>query len=443
MKRDFFFKNEGSLTVIQMIGFVILVVGVIGVIVASFRPFESDIEASMIAGSFFVTMLGLAFAFPSLLEGNEGLSTMRITVFMMTDVICMLLLKIGWSDSVDSLEDIGLDATWMGVIAFVFGAKATQSFFESRFGSDKAPAPGTGAPGDKSFTNAQIAKAAREQNAKWLHDKFPNILEVSSAVKDAKEDLHVVTIYLKDENTKDIPLTLTAKMDDGSVKTIPTQIIKDLGDGEIHIHQLDKISFDSKVGSICCTVITDNKQYKAVSAGHVFSRGRAFDYGGELGPEDHSEARINNKKVGEWFFQKIDETIDLALADIDTPVHDALALKLKGHYNVSDADVQKTKVMLKTQFGTRDAYIVDYDTEWDVPYKGKIELKKGVILIGNTPDRETCKTVSQPGDSGGCVYEPGSMKLVGLILGGNKSYTWVLPLEDVFTIYSYSIADIV
>jgi hypothetical protein len=51
---------------------------------------------------------------------------------MMINVVCMLLLKIGWPDTVTSLRDIGLDQWWMGLIAFIFGAKAMQAFFESK-----------------------------------------------------------------------------------------------------------------------------------------------------------------------------------------------------------------------------------------------------------------------------------------------------------------------
>jgi hypothetical protein len=76
-------------------------------------------------------MLGFAFAFPELLrDSTKGLSTMRIVVFMIVNVICILLLKIGWDQP--SLKAIGLDQYWMGVIAFVFGAKATQTYFESK-----------------------------------------------------------------------------------------------------------------------------------------------------------------------------------------------------------------------------------------------------------------------------------------------------------------------
>jgi len=90
-----------------------------------------DSEGKQIAIYFFIIMLGVSFAFPTLLQSaDQNVSTMRIVVFMMVNVICMLLLKNGWS--VDNLSEIKLDGYWMGIIAFVFGSKATQTFFENR-----------------------------------------------------------------------------------------------------------------------------------------------------------------------------------------------------------------------------------------------------------------------------------------------------------------------
>jgi len=123
-------RNETKVSILQIIGFVLLVIGVVSLVVCSFCKLEQI--STVISISFFITMLGFSFAFPSLLEGNDGLSTLRIVVFMVTNVVCMLLLRIGWSQGIQSLKNIGLDQYWVALIAFVFGAKATQSFFESR-----------------------------------------------------------------------------------------------------------------------------------------------------------------------------------------------------------------------------------------------------------------------------------------------------------------------
>jgi hypothetical protein len=435
IKKDFLRKNEGSLTILQIAGFMLLLLGVISLIISSF--FKPDIYPSIpsiISISFFVTMLGFSFAFPSLLEGNEGLSTMRIVVFMITNVICMLLLKIGWANGIASLEQIGLNQYWMGVIAFVFGAKATQSFFESRMAIPKeTPKVGMAAI---EYTNAEIAKLALVQNEQYLKVKFPNILSVSDAVHDLDQsESHVIALYLKDNNTVGIPDRLEVKMPDGKTNTISTEIVKGVGSGKINISQKDEIRNGGSNGSICCIVETDDGSQMVVTAGHVFSKGESINYGGKLSGINQTDAKIKNITIGNWFFQIINFKSDVALASIInyTPDTDCKSFAGKSHYSVSDCDIKKTKVKLvSTVSGVREGFILDYNIAWDIEYNNEILQKNKIILIGSTSERNDSHTLSQRGDSGGCVYELNSEDLVGIILGGNERFTWVLSLEEVF-----------
>lgn len=445
IKKDFLRKNEGSLTILQIAGFMLLLLGVISLIISSF--FKPDIYPSIpsiISISFFVTMLGFSFAFPSLLEGNEGLSTMRIVVFMITNVICMLLLKIGWANGIASLEQIGLNQYWMGVIAFVFGAKATQSFFESRMAIPKeTPKVGMAAI---EYTNAEIAKLALVQNEQYLKVKFPNILSVSDAVHDLDQsESHVIALYLKDNNTVGIPDRLEVKMPDGKTNTISTEIVKGVGGGGIQINQKDEIRNGKDYGSICCIVETEDGSKKVVTAGHVFSGGNFKNYGGELDIPDRSPSQINRIKIGNWFFQIIDYKTDVAISSIDNWIPDKSCISFEGkdHYEVRDADIRKTKVKVISNISKpkeRIAYILDYNTSWDIKYNDQKVTKNKIILIGNSRDRIKSEAVSQPGDSGGCVYEPETGNLVGLILGGNSMFTWVLSLKEVFETYNYKLS---
>ena len=115
----------------RLFGFLLIVAGVVMVLVSVYNEElnAASFTGKQIAVDFFIIMLGMCFAFPSLLKGgDDNLSTMRIVVFMMVNVICMLMLKNGWG--VEDMSKIGIDANWMGIIAFVFGAKVVQSYFE-------------------------------------------------------------------------------------------------------------------------------------------------------------------------------------------------------------------------------------------------------------------------------------------------------------------------
>jgi len=431
--------NETSISYLQIFGIFLVFFGIISVISAAFIESPAGISIS-----FFITMLGFAFVFPSLLEGNDGLSTMRIVVFMMTNVICMLLLKIGWAATTESLSDIGLDEWWMGVIAFVFGAKAMQSYFESKMAvTREIPKAGMAAV---QFSNAEIAKLAVEQNKHFLKAKFPNIVSVSDAVHDlSSTESHVVALYLKDNNTVGIPDKLEVKMPGGVIKTIATEIIKGVGTGKIQINQTDEIRNGESYGSVCCIIETDDGNKKVVTAGHVYSKGDSTNYHGELSLKEQSPAQINKSVIGNWFFQMINSKTDVALSSIDHWQEDSkcISFKNKEHYEVKDSDVAKrTRVIMISNINRpkeREAFILDYNTEWDVEYDDKTLAKNKIIVIGAKSDRGDSVSVSSKGDSGGCVYEPTTGNLVGLILGGNEKFTWVLSLKEVFEEFNYKL----
>lgn len=128
--------------IMPVFGLIMIVFGLVFFVISIIHPGifikNNQRGANEVAIAFFIVMLGLAFAFPKLLQEQNGtISTMRIVVFMMANVICMLLLKIGWN--VASLKDIGLNGNWMGVIAFLFGAKVAQKYFEkSKADKDEA-----------------------------------------------------------------------------------------------------------------------------------------------------------------------------------------------------------------------------------------------------------------------------------------------------------------
>ncbi|HEX8021280.1 hypothetical protein [Mucilaginibacter sp.] len=128
MKRKLIHRTDENISYLQIMGFIVIIAGIIYLFI---RQLFSNLSSEVIAIDFFTIMLGIIFAFPDLLkDANNGLSTMRIVVFMVINVFCLLALKLGWEAK--NFKDIGVDQYWTGIIAFVFGAKATQSFFESK-----------------------------------------------------------------------------------------------------------------------------------------------------------------------------------------------------------------------------------------------------------------------------------------------------------------------
>ena len=285
-------------------------------------------------------------------------------------------------------------------------------------------------------TNAEVARLIARHHEQSLKNRFPNIISISDAVRDIgdPQDSHVVAIYLRDDKTSGIPSKLDANMPDGSIKSINTEIITGAGVGEIYFSQKDMIQTSGGLssGSICCKVDT-NKGFNAiVTSGHVYSCGKNTDYKGILDVSMQTPVMFNGANIGTWYFQKINFNTDIALFKVSDPALLSDVKSFAGHYIVTDKDVCQTRVVLLSQvYGERTGYILDHNKKYDIPYN-VTETKFNVIRIGSSTARNDSVQISERGDSGGCVFEPTSGKLVGIILGGDGKFTFVLPLKELF-----------
>jgi hypothetical protein len=444
---------------VRILGYALLIFGVVNLLYRTF--FLKDTVATTIgefvALNFFIIMLGISLIFPSLLQDhNQGLSTMRFTVFMMTNIICLLLLKLGWN--APSLNSVGLDEYWMGMIAFIFGAKAAQTYFERKNGEVKEEKvkEASGKIEDKpavgmstvEFSNAELAKLAVIQNEQYLKLKFPNILSVSDAVHDLNNpESHVVALYLKDDKVEGIPDKLEIKMPNGSVRTIGVELVKNMGIGEIHISQrtnnVSDISSSSYLGSICCKVkSTTNPDFVGiVTSGHIYSNGYLRNMGGILSNEQQKDALIDQTKSGKWFLQIINNQQDLAVVKLDNDSNSDSQYQsfAAGYYTVSDNDINQPKpnvTIISKGNKIRDAFIIDYNIALDINYHTETIYMNKIILIGSNPNRDKSQSLSEGGDSGSCVYEKSTMKLIGMLLGGNNRFSFILPIEKTLEYYN-------
>lgn len=113
-------------------GRLLIVLGAIGLFataILSFTVYAGLDQGSLPAASFLIIMLGIAFAFPSLLQDmNGGLSTMRITVFAVVLLFCTIYFKMGWS--ISKYEELTIDQRWVYILGLAFGSKAFQRFGE-------------------------------------------------------------------------------------------------------------------------------------------------------------------------------------------------------------------------------------------------------------------------------------------------------------------------
>ncbi len=114
-------------------GVVLIVAGTIGFLAAviiSFTAYSGMDQGALPAASFLSILIGIAFAFPSMLQDSAtgGVSTMRIIVFAVVLLFCTIYIKIGWS--VSKFEEFTIDQRWIYILGLAFGSKAFQRYGE-------------------------------------------------------------------------------------------------------------------------------------------------------------------------------------------------------------------------------------------------------------------------------------------------------------------------
>ncbi|MEP7197972.1 MAG: hypothetical protein ABI851_15745 [Saprospiraceae bacterium] len=447
LQRDLIKKDEGKLTYVQLFGFVLIILGIIyfasfllpsGIIdILPFLKLDEHPESSEVPIAFFTIMLGIAFAFPDMLKGQtKEISTMRIIVFMFSNAICMLILKIGWDKH--SLGEIGLDGYWMGVIAFLFGAKATQAYFENAKSFLPSNQSTDTSKGQIQISKIAIAQIAKVQNEEKLHAQFPSIEFASDTLKNGESCL---TLYLKDNNKTGIPSFVTAEINETNTVKVQTEIVTNIGEGKPHVAQLTNNIANKNtsefLGSICCMVeSTVNSNLNGVlTSGHIFTNGKFIDFDGFVNSNQSFDTLSNENSIGELYFQQMVPNQDLAIVKLNNAI--SLQTELmkfsSGFYKISESDLNsptKNVTILSKDNNKRDAFIIDINVSMRLFYDVAQKIMRNIVLIGTDKDKNNSKTISTPGDSGSCVYHKNTGKIIGMLLGGNDKFSFVLPFEQ-------------
>jgi hypothetical protein len=107
-------------------------------VIFSFTIFSGTDRGAVAAISFFFVMIGMCFYFPSMLQQGAGQeSTMRVIVFAVVIVFCLIHLKLAWNAG--SFEQFSIDKTWIYILGLAFGSKAIQKFAENEQDSKDTP----------------------------------------------------------------------------------------------------------------------------------------------------------------------------------------------------------------------------------------------------------------------------------------------------------------
>lgn len=437
-------KNEDKASYLQIIGFSLIGIGIIYLTICGLINDSSS--GGGMAICFFVIMLGMAFAFPSLLQGYDSeLSTMRIVVFMMVNVICILLIKIGWGNEIKTLKAIGLDQYWVGVIAFVFGAKATQSFFESRMlRQQRKDDPASANENINTITDTPRqgnARSAIDTNKEMLLKKYPAIKKlIASYYWDGSKRLPCVDICISGNAKGSLPGFLEYKQADNSLMRVKTRVITNYGNAKPQVgrgHFIANENTRAFLGTACCILEGDDPDHRyLLTCNHVMTAGK---FENTSNPKQKAVRFFSGNEfdeVGTWEFGKMDETVDAAIIDIEKTERIEPNDIDTTIYTVTENDCSQTEVELKGAFSkTKRAFIIHVDQPIDVDYKNETVTMTGLTTLSVDLDHFNFTPPTRKGDSGALVYHAHTRQPIGMVIGANTQFTFVAPIITVLNAF--------
>lgn len=146
-------------------------------------------------------------------------------------------------------------------------------------------------------------------------------------------------------------------------------------------------------------------------------------------PDDTKSADTKFAPIGTLAFALIDNELDAALSETTEVIRPVVNI------NVPPADytdaLNGAEVRIEGKLNKTQAFVQGYSQEpIKFRYSGGSHKLGGLILISNN-NIGTPVTATQKGDSGAMVYLVKDRVALGMVIGGNSQYTYVIPLSRI------------
>jgi hypothetical protein len=420
-------------SVVQLIGFGLIAIGVTYFLYVLFPNTNGTGESVSI--SFFLIMLGVSFAFPEMLKGQtKDMSTMRIVVFMMVNVVCMLLLKYGWEKQ--SFEQVHLDGYWVSIIAFLFGSKAAQSYFESKLAVPPATPP-------VQYTDSDYVNWAISQYQSFFYGKGNvRLLTHGKKLNSAGQLIDCVTIHLKDSSAQGIPPFLKVTPNGAPERMVETDVIEEVDKPKASYLAGDNTAnakTPAEMGNLACKLKLKDNTECLLTCSHVLTAGKWSNHNGFLNPTQQTD--ILKQQNGEWCYGVMDLEFDIALiknfqsGQFNLPGNRTLGVPR----SLTVDDIKKTKLTL---FRRTDSYAANQAVTTayllndkcinpvTVTYDSDHPLSNLVIISGSMSPPYVAPTL--PGDSGSMVVDENNCP-VAMVIAQNSKFTYAVSLPKVLS----------
>ena len=290
------------------------------------------------------------------------------------------------------------------------------------------------------FDYDHIAKKCLFHNKSKI-DALPGVenyfIGLSSGSSERKP---VIVINSSLQGGGEYPDALSVPLDSGEIFLVPVEVVYGFDLPNIQLASGDNICHvltAAVSGTICCNVIKDNKKYLLTCA-HVLTGGLPNitpenNNGWFVNPEidDTLSADENFTSVGTWCYGVIDKEIDVAL--IQTEFEITPVVNINVYPPEYRTGFNHKEVFVNGEINKRGGYIVGFtENETKFSYNGIIHKLSNLILLSRNKTSSPV-TLTESGDSGAIVYMSQDKTAFGMVVGGNKLYTYAIPLHTILT----------
>ncbi len=287
-----------------------------------------------------------------------------------------------------------------------------------------------------------MAQKVSEEFTDALKLKHPNIisLQPSLTMIDGKKRNSII-IHLNDNNTEEIPKKMPYRLSSGRIIDIPVEVIDSLEDAEIHRRpgvRIANIKHSRKQGTYGCLVRHQSGEDYILTCSHVALSGSSEDLKGEVNDDKIYRAFGAGRPfniANELFYARRDDNNDTALLKPirRNNINKVKGIKIRQERSIDNERDQLEEVSFfggKSGFQTGEIHQPCHPDEVTFKYEdGKKVTFKNLILFGRR-NGSKWKSISQKGDSGSVVFDKEN-RAIGLLIGGNKQFSYALPIKPI------------
>lgn len=286
----------------------------------------------------------------------------------------------------------------------------------------------------------ELAKICLDQNKSKI-DALPGVENYFIGLSsDPSKRNPVIVINSSLTEGGEYPKILSATLTSGKTFSVPVEVIYGFNKPKIHFGTGNSICYFQIAqvsGTICCGVQKDDKKYFLTCA-HVLTGGistidkeNTDGWFTEVSPDDIISSDVSFDSIGSWSFGLITTALDVALVETDLEI-DSIN---KGNpaSGIYRPGMNHQEVFVNGNRNQQIGYVTGYlEKELDFEYNGSTLKHSGLILISGNKSAYPI-AITEPGDSGALVYLTKDNTPIGMVVGGNDQYTYIIPMQVILT----------